>query len=100
MPNKNEDSIWIKLKQNNSNEQQDIYIGTYYVSPPNKKSPKIIDFFSALNEEISYFKKKGVVFVQGDLNARTGNEKDFIEYDKFDDEMGIKNLNNQRRPSQ
>ena len=36
------------------------------------------DFFTALNEEIGMLKKKGVTLVQGDLNARTGNSKDFI----------------------
>ena len=95
IPNKNEDSIWIKLKQNKCNGHEDIYIGTYYVSPSKAKTPKAIDFFTSLNEEINMFKKKGVVILQGDLNARTGNQKDFVEYDKFDEEMGVENLNNQ-----
>ena len=41
------------------------------------------------------FKKNGVTLIQGDLNARTGNSKDFIEYDKFDSDLGLENLNNQ-----
>ena len=41
------------------------------------------------------FKGKGVTFVQGDLSARTGTVNDFINYDKFDEQLGIENLNNQ-----
>ena len=95
VPNKNDDSIWIKLKKSATGDSEDIFIGTYYVSPPNAKNPKTKDFFTSLNDEILSFKKKGVVIVQGDLNARTGNEKDYIEYDKFDDETGILISHNQ-----
>ena len=35
------------------------------------------------------------LYREGDLNARTGNSKDFIEHDKFDIVIGIENLNNQ-----
>ena len=48
------------------------------------------------NEEINYYKKKGIVLAHGDLNVRTGKEKGFIEYDKFDDTFGIENDNKQR----
>ena len=33
--------------------------------------------------------------MQGDLNARTGSERDYIEHDKFDQELGVENLSNQ-----
>ena len=52
------------------------------------------DFFSAFNEEINFYKNKGIVIVQGDLNARTGNAYDFIKHDKFDDAFGIENYSN------
>ena len=95
VPNKNNDSIWIKLKKEIIQETNDVYIGTYYGSPPKRKGDNTSDFFTCLNEEISMFKKKGVTLVQGDLNARTGNIIDFIAHDKFDPELGIENLNNQ-----
>ena len=76
------------MKKELYNEKDDIYLGTYYVSPYNKNNNNY-DFFSALNDEISYFKKKGIVLVQGDLNARTGREKDYIESDKFDSLLGV-----------
>ena len=37
-----------------------------------------------LNDEINNFRKKGTVLVQGDLNARTGVEQDFVTFDKLD----------------
>ena len=33
--------------------------------------------------------------MQGDLNARTGNERDFIEYDKFDISQHLPNSEDQ-----
>ena len=75
------------------------YIGTYYVSPPNSKHSKnsrTVDFFSQINDEITLFKRKGVVLVQGDLNARIGHENYFIVQGKFDQKLGIENLGNQR----
>ena len=99
IPNNNENSIWIKLGKSVCGEKEDIYIGTYYVSPPNTKNSKNsrpVDFFSEINDEITFFKRKGIVLVQGDLNARIGNENDFIVHDKFDQQLGIENLDNQR----
>ena len=45
-----------------------------------------------MNQEINTFRNKGVVMVQGDLNARTGSEIDFVEFDKSDELLGIQNL--------
>ena len=42
-------------------------------------------------KKFHFFKKKGEVIVQGDLNARTGIDKDFIVYDKFDDVICVAN---------
>ena len=36
-----------------------------------------------------------MILVQGDLNARTGSEKDFIENDKYDATLSIENYDNQ-----
>ena len=48
-----------------------------------------------MNKEINAFRHKGAILVQGDLNARTGNESDFVNADKSDDIFGIDNLSNQ-----
>ena len=77
VPNSCEDSIWIRLKK------EEIYIGTYYVSPKYSKS-RDIDFFNTLNKEISHFGRLGTVFIQGDLNARTGTDLDFVTKGKYE----------------
>ena len=73
--NKNEDSIWIKISNENS-DGENVYLGTFYVSPDNSKdrNRKNYDFYSAINEEVTLFSKKGLVLLQGDFNCRTGQE--------------------------
>ncbi len=80
--NKNPDSIWIKIKKESCGETEDIFIGSFYISPGNKRKVQN-DFYTSFNEEIVCFKQKGIVLVQGDLNARVGNEPDFIEFNKY-----------------
>ena len=78
IPNTCDDSIWIWIKD------EDIYLGTYYVSP-RYSSAGDIDFLNTLNKEISQFSSKGKVFVQGDLNARTSTDPDFVQVGKHPD---------------
>ena len=41
IPNKNEDTIWIKIEKEFCGETDDIFIGTFYVSPAkNEKDSK------------------------------------------------------------
>ena len=94
--NKNLDSIWVRIRDGNQDSKNDIYLGTYYVSPDNKNS-KNSDFFQSVNEEIVNFKKRGLVMIQGDLNGRTGEYSDFVESDKFDSELGIGDLNSENQ---
>ena len=89
--NKNIDSIWVRIR-NGKEKKNDLYLGTYYVSPDSQKSKKN-DFFHSINEEIVHFSKKGDIIIQGDLNGRTGEDLDFIESDKFDADLGIDDLN-------
>ena len=80
VPNDNEDSIWIKIKKGSPSEK-DLYIGSYYVSPENKKSKE--NLFEMLNKETEKFKTLGDIVLQGDFNARTGQKIDFIQPDPF-----------------
>ena len=98
VPNHHKDSVWVKLSKEATHEQRDIFIGTCYISPPNRKSSRnresedkhksVEKFF----EEARNFSQKGEVILQGDINARTGNEEDFISKDKSDDLFGIENV--------
>ena len=38
--NKNQDSVWIKIKKELCDEKEDIYIGSFYFSPEGKKDDK------------------------------------------------------------
>lgn len=94
--NKCVDSIWVKISKNQLDEEEDIFIGTYYISPQNSKQiPKDYDFFSEVNAEISYFGKKGTILLQGDLNCRIGQDSDYVYGDKSDELLGIENFSNQ-----
>ena len=53
------------------------------------------DTLKTLSEELLCFNKNGVALVQGDFNARTGAEKDYVQHDKYDENFGIENLTNQ-----
>lgn len=88
---KNEDSIWIKIQRDKDETNDDIYIGTYYISPARKQCGNHNDFLANSNTEILRFKEKGQVIIQGDLNARRGQIIDFISDDKYDDTFGIEN---------
>ena len=87
MKNNNADSIWVKLKKEITGEENDIFIGTWYLSPQKGKDGN--DKMEALSEEIIYFQKKGLVIINGDLNAKTGVEDDFVIPDKYNDLTNI-----------
>ena len=61
----------------------------------NDRNRKKYDFFSAINEEVAIFSKKGLVLLQGDFNCRTGQELDFLGSDKSDLELGMENYDDQ-----
>ena len=85
----NQNSIWVKIKKEFCGENEDIFLGSFYVSPDRKGSMKT-DFFSLVNDDIDKLRDKGVVMIQGDSNARTGNEHDFIQFDKVENSLEIK----------
>ena len=99
MPNDNDDSIWILLKPELTKYSQNIYLGTYYVSPASSKH-KCEDFTKAINEEIYKFMQKGAVLIQGDLNARTASDKDFVEFIEEDPILGGKGESQVNRNSE
>ena len=87
---KNEDIIWIKIKKEFYNEPEDIYLASLYLNPVKGKNENFRRFLQ-LSNEIMSFQKKGNVILVGDLNARTNNTKDYIELDKFSDDLSSTN---------
>jgi len=45
-----------------------------------------VDLFSLLETDVNHFKNIGIVFLAGDLNARTGTRRDYIICDSMDDD--------------
>ena len=83
----NNDVIWIKMKQKTSDHPNDLYIGSVYFSEENGRE-KIVEKIKKLGEDIESIRDKGgEIILQGDFNARTATERDFVENDKFDPEM-------------
>ena len=75
---KNENALWVKIS-GKSKGCNDIYLGTVYLSPENKKNKdKLKDCISILREDIELFSKRGSIFLFGDFNARTNIANDFM----------------------
>ena len=51
IPNENQDSIWIKIKKELCGEIEDIFLGSFYVSPEGTKSDGKPNFFTSMNKE-------------------------------------------------
>ena len=83
----NPDVLWVKIKKDFVGLNKDIYIGTVYLSPSGNKE-SILEKYHSLTEDISYFQGKGYIILQGDFNAHTKNNVDFIEYDDVVECMG------------
>ena len=83
----NRDVLWVKVNKNFIGTDNDIYIGTAYLSPTGNKE-SVLEKYNALAEDISYFQAKGYIILQGDFNAHTKNQADFIECDEFVEGIG------------
>ena len=68
--------------------QNDIYIGTVYLSPSNFERSNSVDLIGELEVEMLLFSQKGDVVVQGDFNARTGDMQETI----LDDDNAFLNV--------
>ena len=87
--NTHEDSIWVRIRKEVFGGGRDIYIGTSYISPAKTMDKNVS--LEKLFQEAQQFNELGLVVLQGDLNARTGNSIDYISYDKIDKSFGIEN---------
>lgn len=77
--------IWIKLKRDFFNLENDVYLCGTYLWGEDSPAYNIIDIdlFESLENDIAYFQELGNVFVTGDLNSRVGNNSDFIVCDNY-----------------
>ena len=78
--------LWIKLKGNNSEDKNDVFICLLYIPPENSTVYKNVnsdlyeyDFFDDISDDILHFSNCGEVFLTGDFNSRVGVDSDFVE---------------------
>ena len=79
----NQNVIWLKLKKEKFNEGEDIFIGTFYLSPENYETNKKLNYMEDLEREIFKFASKGKIVLQGDFNARCSNLQDAVIFSKY-----------------
>ena len=79
----NQNAIWLKLKKEKFNEDEDIFIGTFYLSPENYETNKKLNYMEDLEREIFKFASKGRIILQGDFNARCSNLQDAVTFSKY-----------------
>ena len=81
IPTENKNTIWCKLNRNYFGFENDIYLGTVYLSPPNYERNNNDDLISEIEAEMLSFSQKGGIIVQGDYNARTGEIQEVVMND-------------------
>ena len=83
--------IWIKLKHDLFNLENDIYICGEYIWGQDSPAYNTVDvdLFETLENDISFFQEIGDVFFTGDFNSRVGNKSDFIVCDTLNPSTDI-----------
>ena len=81
---------WIKISKDIFFFDEDVYIGVTYIPPSGSKvlNSQDIDIFEQLELDIAKYKQFGQkVFLLGDMNSRSANESDCLDFDRYlDDE--------------
>ena len=77
--------IWVKLLQDLFIFEQDVYVCHSYIPPMGSKvlNNDEIDMFEITEQGIARYKNLGKLYVTGDLNSRTSNGLDFLDFDKY-----------------
>ena len=90
--------MWLKFKQDLSSVESDMYLCHTYIPPVNSKVliDQDFDFFDEIEKGVEKYGQLGKTCITGDLNSRTGNLSDILEYDKYLDcfeELDTENIN-------
>lgn len=90
--------VWLKLKQDLFSVESDMYLCHTYIPPVNSKVliDQDFDFFYEIEKGVEKYGQLGKTCITGDLNSRTGNLSDILEYDKYLDcfeELDTENIN-------
>lgn len=72
-----ENKLWLKISKETLSTPQNVFLCAIYIPP--LESPYFCEeTFPNLEKEIIHFQSKGHIIICGDLNARTGDQPDFI----------------------
>ena len=76
--------VWLKLDQSLFDFDKNVYLCCTYIPPITSKvlKDKDFDFFEEIEKGIEKYCNLGLTYIVGDLNSRTGNLSDILEYDK------------------
>ena len=85
------DYIWLKVCKDFFGIENDIYICFIYNPPENSTYTQSLqeDLFDLIEKDIVKYSDTGNILLMGDLNARTGNDLDFIQNDYRDNEIPL-----------
>ena len=89
--------IWIKLCKTLFSFDTDVYICSSYIKPRDSRVilTQDVDMFEQIESDVEKYKLLGKVFITGDLNSRTSNESDFLDFDNYLDNNAELELNDQ-----
>ena len=82
----------VEIKERTLNEPEDIYIGTFYLSPDSYEKKTKSNYIVELESEIFKFSSKGKVIIQGDFNSRCGKLQDVVLQNKHFDNNDVTNF--------
>ena len=75
------DIVWVKLDKTFFSLEKDLFVCFAYVPPSDSPYVKNldVDILEKIEEGLLGYSKRGNVLLAGDINAKTGTERDFIE---------------------
>ena len=84
LPFSNPDIVWVKLLKSFFNFKKDVFLGIIYFSPEGStgNNEDLNVLYSKLLSDIEIYSSQGDIVIQGDFNAYTNLNPDYVTYDE------------------
>ena len=80
--NTHPDILWTKLDQTFFKIEKSVYLAIVYISPENSNvNYDVENVYSVLLNDVVKYSSLGEIIIQGDFNAYTNTQPDFIDFD-------------------
>ena len=81
--------VWLKISSNIFHFNEDVFICFSYIPPVTSKvlRDRDFDFFEEIEKGLEKYSKMGKTYIVGDLNSRTAQESDILDFDKYLDDI-------------